>query len=86
MAPRFRKEKLPKIQEKKAKTRIKEGLLTKKQKKDNEPLQEDNVVVSSFPKPAIQHLASPTSSLELITPTDEVIKTCGRDRSVLGSF
>ena len=73
MATRFRKGKLSKIQEKKAKTRIKEGLLTKKRKKDNEPLQVDTVVVSSFPKPTIQRPASPTSSLELITPTDEVI-------------
>ncbi|KAL0010979.1 hypothetical protein SO802_006087 [Lithocarpus litseifolius] len=71
MATRFRKGKLSKIQEKKAKTRLKEGLLLKKQKKDNEPLQEDIVVVSSFLKPAVQCLASPTSSLKLITPTDE---------------
>ena len=86
MATRFRKGKLSKIQEKKAKTRIKEGLLTKKRKKDNEPLQEDTVVFSSFPKPTIQRPASPTSSLELITPTDKVIKTCGRNKSVLGTF
>ena len=86
MATRFRKGKLSKIQEKKAKTRLKEGLLTKKRKKDNEPLQEDTVVVSLFPKPAIQLPASPSSSLELITPTDEVIKTRGKDRSVLGTF
>ena len=36
MATRFNKGKLFEIQEKKAKTRLKEGLLSKKHRKDNE--------------------------------------------------
>lgn len=44
------------------------------------------MVASSFPKLAIQRLVSPTLSLDLITPTNKVIKTRGKDRSVLGTF
>lgn len=53
MATKFNKGKLSEVQEKKAKTRLKEGLLTRKRKKDNQPLQEETAVVSLVPKPTI---------------------------------
>ena len=51
MAARFSKGKLSEIQEKKAKTGLKEGLLSKKHKKDNELSQEDTMVVSPVAQP-----------------------------------
>ena len=52
---------------------VKERLLSRKCHKDNEPSNgEDPVVTSSTVMLALQHPASTTSSLEMITPTDEV--------------
>ena len=42
--------------------------------------------ISPVAQPVIQCLASPTSSLELITPSDEVVKTCAREKTILGTF
>ena len=52
---------------------VKERLLSRKRHRDNEPSNgEDPMVTSSTVMPALQHPASPTSSLEMITPTNEV--------------
>ena len=68
MATRFSKGKLAEVQEKKVMVGLKEGLLLRKRRKDNEPSKgEDLVVTSSIVLLALQHLASPTSSLEMIT-------------------
>lgn len=53
MASRFRKGNLFEVQEKKAKTGLKEGLLTRKWKKDSAPLQEETAVISSVPNPTV---------------------------------
>ena len=66
---------------------LKEGLLSRKRCRDNEPSKgEDLVVTSSTVLLAPQHLASPTSSLEMITTTDRVARSERRDRVVVGTF
>ena len=73
MATRFNKGKLAELQEKKVMVGLKEGLLSRKRHKDNEPSKgEDLVVTSPTILLALRHLASPTSSLEMITPADSV--------------
>ena len=48
---------------------LKEGLLSRKHRRDNEPSKgEDLVVTSSSVLLAFQRRTSPTSSLEMITP------------------
>lgn len=44
------------------------------------------MVVYPIAQLVIHHPASPTLSLELITSSNEVVKTCGRDKAVLGTF
>ena len=76
-----------KVQEKKAMVGLKEGLLSRKHRRDNEPSKgEDLVVTSSTVLLAPQHLASPTSSLEMITTTDRVARSKRQDRVVVGTF
>ena len=73
MATRFSKGKLAEVQEKKAMVGLKEGLLLRKRRRDNEPSKgEDIAATSSTVLLALRHLASPTSSLEMITPADSV--------------
>ncbi|KAK9988716.1 hypothetical protein SO802_028955 [Lithocarpus litseifolius] len=91
MATRFSKRKLSEAQEKKAKTGIKEGLLSKKRHKDDGSLKGDPVVVPPMAAAPVKqhtprHPTSPTLSLELITPTDKVIKTRVKDRMAYGTF
>ena len=86
MATRYSKGKLSEIQEKKAKMGLKEGLLSKKQRKDNEPSKGDIVVASPVTQLVLQRPTSPTLSLELIAPFDEVVKTQRRDKVVLDTF
>ena len=72
MATRFSKGKLAEVQEKKAMVGLKEGLLLRN-RKDNEPSKgEDIAATSSTVLLALRHLASPTSSLEMITPTNDM--------------
>nr|POE75667.1 hypothetical protein CFP56_74029 [Quercus suber] len=62
------KGKLAEVHEKKVKMGVKEGLLSRKRHKDNELSNgEDPMVTSSTVMPTLQHPASPTSSLEMIT-------------------
>jgi len=57
---------------------VKERLLSRKRCKENELSNgEDLVVTSSTVMPALQHPASTTSSLEMITPTDKVARRRG---------
>nr|POE80503.1 hypothetical protein CFP56_04861 [Quercus suber] len=73
MATRFNKGKLAEVQEKKAMVGLKEGILSRKHCRDNEPSKgEDLAITSSTVLLALRHLASPTSSLEMITPADGV--------------
>lgn len=52
---------------------LREGLLLKRCRKDDESSKgKDLVVTSPIVQPTFQRLASPTSSMEMITPTDEV--------------
>lgn len=75
------------VQEKKANVGLKECLLLRKRCKDNKPSKgEDPRVTSSTVLPTLRHPASPTSSLEMITPTDEVARSKGGDRAVVGTF
>ena len=48
METKFSKEKLAEVQEKKAKMRLKEGLLSKRRRKDDEPSKGEDLVVT-FP-------------------------------------
>ena len=87
MATRFSKGKLAEVQEKKVMVGLKEGLLLRKCHKDNEPSKgEDLLVTSSTVLLAFRHLASPTSSLEMITPADDMPPSKGRGRTVVGTF
>ena len=87
MATQFSKGKLAEVQEKKEKVGLKEGLLLRKRCRDNKPSKGDNhVVTSSTILPALRHPASSTSSLEMITPTNEVARSIGRDKAVVGTF
>ena len=66
---------------------VKERLLSRKRHRDNEPSNgEDPMVTSSTVMPTLQHLASPTSSLEMITPTNEVAQRKGQDKVMVGTF
>ena len=89
MPTRFSKGKLAEVQEKKAKTGLKEGLLLRKRQRDNEPTKEDPMVTSPVVSSVPQCLASPTSFLELITPSDGGSKARGKDKATMatiGSF
>ena len=87
MATQFSIGKLAEVQEKKVMVGLKLGLLSRKRRRDNEPSKgEDLVVTSSTVRFALRHLASPTSSLEMITPTDDVPPSKGRGRSVVGTL
>ena len=66
MTTRFSKAKLAKAQEKKAKGVLSDGFLLRKHQKENELSKDDVVVTSSVAKFQGCHMASPTSSLELI--------------------
>nr|POF09383.1 hypothetical protein CFP56_42416 [Quercus suber] len=66
MTTRFSKAKLVKAQEKKAKTSLSGGLLSRKHKRENEPSKDDVMVTSLVAKFQVRRPASPTSSLELI--------------------
>ena len=75
------------VQEKKAKVGSKEGLLSRKCRRDNKPSKGGNhVVTSSIVLPAFRHPTSSTSSLEMITPTNEVARSKGRNRAIVGTF
>ena len=66
---------------------VKERLLSRKHRRDNELSNgEDPIVTSSTVMPALQHPASPTSSLEMITPTNEVAQRKGQDKVMVGTF
>ena len=87
MATRFSKGKLAEVQEKKVMVGLKEGLLSRKRRRDNEPSKEEDLVVtSSTVLLALRHLSSPTSSLEMITPADDVPLSKGRGRAVVGTL
>ena len=87
MATKFSKGKLAEVQEKNAKTGLKEGLLSKRRRKDDETSKgEDPMVTSPVTQPTFQHLASPITSLEIITPTGEVTRGRGQDQVVVGTF
>ena len=66
MTTRFSKAKLAKAQEKKAKGGLSGGFLLRKHQNENELSKDDVVVTSSVAKFQGCHMASPTSSLELI--------------------
>lgn len=70
MATRFSKGKLAEVQEKKAKMGLKKGILSRKRQRDNRPTKEDPMVTSPIVSSIPQRPASPTSSLELSTPSD----------------
>ena len=86
MATIFSKGKLAEIQEKKAKASLMGGLQTRKRQRDNEPLKDDPMVTSPVAKSQPQHLASPTSSVELITPSNGGSRAKGKDKAQIGSF
>ncbi|XP_050247560.1 uncharacterized protein LOC126695008 [Quercus robur] len=66
---------------------VKEKPLSRKRSRDNESSnREDPVVTSSTVMPALQHPTSPTSSLEMITPTNEVAQRRGQDKAMVGTF
>nr|POF05182.1 hypothetical protein CFP56_05782 [Quercus suber] len=75
MVTKFSKGKLAEVQEKKAKMRLKEVLLSKRHCKDDESSKGEDPVVTSNAQPTRQCPASPTLSLELITPSDKGTKT-----------
>ena len=62
------------------------GLQTRKRQRDNEPLKDDPMVTSPVAKSQPQHLASPTSSVELITPSNGGSRAKGKDKAQSGSF
>ena len=66
MMTRFSKTKLTEAQEKKAKGGLSNGFLSSKRQRENELSKDDVVVTSSVAKFQGCHMASPTSSLELI--------------------
>ena len=66
MTTRFSKAKLAEAQEKKAKGVLSDGFLLRKHQKENELSKDDVVVTFSVAKFQGCHMASPTSSLELI--------------------
>ena len=87
MATQFSKGKLAEVQEKKVMVGLKLGLLSRKRRRDNEPSKgEDLVVTSSTVLLALRHLASPTSSLEMITLADGVPPSKGPGRAVVGTL
>lgn len=66
---------------------LKEGLLLRKRREDNEPSKgEDPTVTSSIVLLALQRPASPILSLEMITPADSVPPSKGQGRAVVGTF
>lgn len=67
MTIRFSKGKLVEVQEKKAKTGLKGGLLTRKRQRESEPNKEDHMVTSPVTTSMPHRPTSPTFSLELIT-------------------
>lgn len=86
MTTRFSKAKLAKIQEKKAKVGSTRGLLTRKRQRDNEPPKDDPMVTLPVAKFIPQCPPSPTSSLELITHSNDASKAKGKDMASKGSF
>ena len=86
MATQFSKGKLAEVQEKKAMVGLKEGLLSRKRRRDNELSKgEDLAVTSSTILLALRH-PSPTLSLEMITPADSMPPSKGRGRAVVGTL
>ena len=71
MTTRFSKQKLAKAQEKKAKGGLVSGLLSKKRLKIGDVSKEDPVITPSPAHSLAKHLASPTSSLEVIASAGE---------------
>ena len=86
MTTRFSKGKLAEVQEKKAMTGLKSGLLTRKHQRDSKPTKDDPMVTSPVSNSVSHRLALPTSSLELITPSNRSSKANGRDKVSMGSF
>nr|POE61763.1 hypothetical protein CFP56_74900 [Quercus suber] len=77
---------LAEVQEKKAKTSPKGGLLTRKHQRHIR-LTKDDPMVTSPVTTSVPHFPTlPTSSLELITPSNESSKANGRDKVPVGSF
>nr|POE80499.1 hypothetical protein CFP56_04857 [Quercus suber] len=74
------------IQEKKAKVGLMGGLLARKCQRDSEPPKEDPMVTSLVAKSQAQCPSLSTSSLELITPSNDVSKPKGKDKALKGSF
>lgn len=66
MTIRFSKGKLVEVQEKKVKTGLKGGLLTRKRQRENELNKEDPMVTSPVVTSMPHRPTSPTFSLELI--------------------
>ena len=62
------------------------GLLTRKCQRDSEPLKDGPMVTSPVAKSQPSHPSLPTSSLELITHSDYVSKSKGKDKASKGSF
>ena len=83
---RFSKGKLAEVLEKKAKTGLKGGLLMRKHQRDSEPTKDDPMVASPVTTSVPHRPALPTSSLKLITPSNESSKANGRDKISVGSF
>ncbi|KAL0008668.1 hypothetical protein SO802_010170 [Lithocarpus litseifolius] len=83
---RFSKAKLAEVQEKKAKAGLTSGLLTRKCQRKSEPSKDDPVVTSSVAKSQDCHLASPTSSLELIISPSGGSKAKATSKASIASF
>nr|POF14747.1 hypothetical protein CFP56_47355 [Quercus suber] len=80
MTTRFNMGKLAEVQEKKAKTSPKGSLLTRKHQRHIR-LTKDDPMVTSPVTTSVPHCPTlPTSSLELITPSNESSKANGRDK------
>ena len=86
MATKFSKGKFVEVQEKKAKTGLKEGLLSKRHCKDDESSKGEDPVVTSNAQPTFQRPTSPTLSLELITPSNKGTKTRAKEKLTLSTF
>ncbi|KAL0008460.1 hypothetical protein SO802_009962 [Lithocarpus litseifolius] len=80
MTTKFNKAKLAEIQENEAKGGLTGGLLTRKRQREMEIPKDDPMMTSLVTKSVAQHLASPTSSLELIASTNYGSKAKGKDK------
>ena len=83
---RFSQGKLAEIQDKKVKAGLTSGILTRKHQQDNKPLKDDPMVTSPVAKSKLQRLDLPTSSLELITLSNNGSMAKVKDKASIGSL